>query len=139
MVEMSLVGFLFDFLSFVAKALYEVPLEVSIGTAVLLTFIWLTNEIFGRVGLWRVVLVTVWGLVLIDAFVVPVSTLAKEQVWLVVLFIGVVVTGVERELAGKVRLKTRLLRKYAAKKACPHCGAEISEADLVPMASKGRH
>jgi hypothetical protein len=57
-----------DFFNFLLRSLSEVPLEVSIGSAMLLTFIWLMNEIFGRLSLWRIVLITIWGLVLLDFY-----------------------------------------------------------------------
>jgi hypothetical protein len=134
MTEVAFLNPLFDFLTFLANALYEVPLEVSIGSAMLLTFFWLTNELFGRMSLWRVVLVTIWGLVFVDTFLAPVSTMSKEQVWFIALLIGTFMTVLERELPRNLGLKLRLrLRRSKggpAKKTCPHCGRELPEVEI---------
>jgi hypothetical protein len=135
---MTVVAFLnplFDFLTFLANALYEVPLEVSIGSAMLLTFFWLTNELFGRMSLWRVVLVTVWGLVFVDTFLAPVSTMSKEQVWFIALLIGTFMTVLERELPRNLglKLRRRLRRSKGgpAGETCPHCGRELPETEIT--------
>jgi hypothetical protein len=133
MTEVAFLNPILDFLAFLANALYEVPLEVSIGSAVLLTFIWLTNELFGRLSLWRIVLVTIWGLVFVDTFVAPVSTMSKEQVWFIVLLIGTFMTVLERELPRDLRTKLRLKLKRSkggpAGRACPHCGKDLPQAE----------
>jgi hypothetical protein len=133
MTEVAFLNPILDFLAFLANALYEVPLEVSIGSAVLLTFIWLTNELFGRLSLWRIVLVTIWGLVFVDRFVAPVSTMSKEQVWFIVLLIGTFMTVLERELPRDLRTKLRLKLKRSkggpAGRACPHCGKDLPQAE----------
>jgi hypothetical protein len=129
--EVAIASFLFDFLKFLANALYEVPLEISIGSAMLLTFIWLANELFGRMSLWRVLLVTIWGLVFVDAFLAPVSTMSKEQVWFIALLIGAFMIVLERELRGNVgaKLRSRLRRSKGGRprRTCPHCGRELPE------------
>jgi hypothetical protein len=133
MTEVAFLNPILDFLAFLANALYEVPLEVSIGSAVLLTFIWLTNELFGRLSLWRIVLVTIWGLVFVDRFVAPVSTMSKEQVWFIVLLIGTFMTVLERELPRdlrtRLRLKLRRSKGGPAGRTCPHCGKDLPEAE----------
>jgi hypothetical protein len=133
--EVAFLNALFDFLTFLANALYEVPLEVSIGSAMLLTFIWLTNELFGRMSLWRIVLVTVWGLVFVDTFLAPVSTMSKEQVWFIALLIGTFMTVLERELPGNLglRLRQRLRRARGRppRSTCPHCGRELPETEIT--------
>jgi hypothetical protein len=133
--EAAVVSALFDFSKFLANALYEVPLEVSIGSAMLLTFIWLTNELFGRMSLWRIVLVTVWGLVFVDAFLVPVNTMSKEQVWFIALLIGTFMTVLERELPRNLGLRfrqwVRRTRGRPPRSTCPHCGRELPEAEIT--------
>jgi hypothetical protein len=117
LIEFSALGLLTEFLSFLLKSLSEVPLEVSIGSAVVLTFIWIANEIFGRLSLWRTVLMTVWGLIGFN-YLAPVQDLSKEEIWLVVLVMGVIMTIVGRTVQGKLAKRKRQL--------CPHCGAEIT-------------
>jgi hypothetical protein len=125
MPEPSLVKYVVDFFYFIGRALYEAPLEISIGSAIILTLIWLTNEIFGRLSLWRAVLVTVWALVLVDLFLNPLKNLGKEHVWLLVLAVGATTTIVERKLRhGLKKRKAHVVR-------CPHCGAEFDEAHLT--------
>jgi hypothetical protein len=124
MSEPSLVKYVFDFLYFIGKALYDVPVEISIGSAIILTFIWLANEIFGRLSLWRTVLVTVWALVLVDLFLTPLKNVGKEHVWLLVLVVGATTAIVERKMPyGLKKRKVHVMR-------CPHCGAEFDEAQL---------
>jgi uncharacterized membrane protein (DUF373 family) len=121
MSEPTLVKYVFDFLYFIGKALYDVPVEISIGSAIILTFIWLANEIFGRLSLWRTLLVTVWALVLVDLFLTLLKYLREEHVWLLVLVVGATTTIVERELRhGLKKRKAHVVR-------CPHCGTEFDE------------
>jgi hypothetical protein len=121
MSELDIFKYFVDFLYFVAKALYDVPLEISIGTAIILTFIWLTNEIFGRLSLWRTALITVWALVLVDLFLTPLKPLGAEYLWLLVLVVGVTTAIAERKLRHSLKSrKTHVLK-------CPHCGTEFDE------------
>jgi hypothetical protein len=117
LLEFSVLGILSEFLGFLFKSLSEVPLEISIGSAVVLTFIWIANEIFGRLSLWRTVLVTVWGLIGFNYFA-PVQDLSKEQIWLAILVIGAVTTIVGRAVHSRLAKRKRQL--------CSHCGAEIT-------------
>jgi hypothetical protein len=121
MSEGEVVALASDFFNFLVRSLSEVPLEISIGSAVLLTFIWLANEIFGRLSLWRIVLITVWGMVLLD-FYTPVRNLGKEQLWLVVLLVGVGVTIIDRLLHSVIGKVTMMI--------CPHCGQEVTLTQL---------
>nr|MDO8134772.1 hypothetical protein [Candidatus Njordarchaeum guaymaensis] len=82
--------YLVDFLSFFMNSIYSVPLEISIGGATVLTFFWLVDKIFSRLSVWRTVVVTVWGMLFLDLFT-PVRNLSKEQLWLIVILVGVVV------------------------------------------------
>jgi hypothetical protein len=131
MSEPNLLKYFVDFLYFVAKALYDVPLEISIGTAIILTFIWLTNEIFGRLSLWRTVLITVWALVFVDLFLTPLNHLGEEYLWLLVLVVGATTAIVERKLRhGLEKRKVHVVR-------CPHCGADFDETHLTRDPAKG--
>lgn len=118
MPEPDLVKYIVDFFYFIAKALYDVPLEISIGTAIILTFVWLTNEIFGRLSLWRNVLVTVWILVLIDLFLTPLKGLGTEHVWLLVIIVAVTTVMLERKVATIRKGKMPIAK-------CPRCGLEF--------------
>jgi hypothetical protein len=133
--EVAIVSTLLDFMTFLANALYDVPLEISIGSAMLLTFIWLPNELFGRLSLWRIVLVTIWGLVFVDTFLAPVSTMSKEQVWFIALLIGTFMAVLERELPRnlgfRLRQKLRRSKGDAARRTCPHCRRELPETEIT--------
>jgi len=84
------VNFLVDFLNFLLNSIYSVPLEISIGSATILTFLWLVDKIFSRLSVWRTVVITVWGMILLDFFI-PIGNLRKEQLWLIVILVGIVV------------------------------------------------
>jgi len=103
--------YLVDFLGFFMNSIYSVPLEISIGGATVLTFFWLVDKIFSRLSVWRTVVVTVWGMLFLDLFT-PVRNLSKEQLWLIVILVGVVVTIVQWGLGGtKVRMPKTFLRR----------------------------
>jgi hypothetical protein len=115
MVE-ALFAVAYEFVNFLIRTLIEVPLAVTVGSATILTFIWLINEIFTKIALWRIVLVTIWSLVALQAWFAPVQNLGKEQLWFVVVMIGIGVAIVDRGIGHRIRIR------FAGKKACPHCG-----------------
>jgi len=129
MVEDSLIKLVGDFLDFFLRSVSDVPLEISVGSATILTFIWVVHEIFGHLSFLRIVCFTIWGLVLLD-FYTPVESLGREQVWFVVLVVGLAITVVEFTIEKK-------LSKGKIKK-CPHCGGEISEGKLKPAKSSDK-
>jgi hypothetical protein len=133
MPEPSLVKHIVDFFYFMGKALYDVPLEISIGSAIILTFIWLMNEIFGRLSLWRNVLVSVWALVLIDLFLTPLKGLGTEHVWFLVIIVGTTTVIVGRKLAAIRKGKTPVAK-------CPRWGLEFepTNSHAVKLDKKSR-
>lgn len=111
---MSLIELVFQFLDFVSKSLLEVPLSLTIGSAIIVTFVWFFNEVAGRVLLWRAAIVTVWTMIGLNE-IIPLRTLGKAEMWSIVLLVAAL--GV---------VLTRLSRRRFFKKKCPHCGAELA-------------
>ncbi len=124
MVESGIAKILADFFEYVLKSIYAVPIEISVGSAILVTFITVLDEIFGRLSLWRLLLVTIWGIVLLDFFI-PLGQIVREQVWLVVVVVGCVVGIVERI---RSRLNDVLEKRNIME--CPHCGHEVTPGQL---------
>jgi len=105
------VKYLVDFLSFFLNSIYDVPLDISIGGATVLTFFWLVDKIFSRLSVWRTVVVTVWGMLFLDLFT-PVRDLSKQQLWPIVIIVGIAVSIVQWGLRSvKVRMPKTLLSK----------------------------
>jgi hypothetical protein len=105
--------FLYNFGVYVYSFLSTVPLSVSLGSAVLVTFIWLLNEVTGLLLFWRAVVVTVWGFLLVDAFI-PIGQLSPGQLWAcLILVIGVSI------------IASRLTKMKRRKLKCPKCGTVI--------------
>jgi hypothetical protein len=105
--------FLYNFGVFVYSFLSTVPLSVSLGSAVLVTFVWLLNEVTGLLLFWRAVVVTVWGFLVVNVFI-PIEHLAPGQLWAcLILVIGV---GI---------IATRLTKMKHRKLKCPKCGTVI--------------
>jgi len=105
--------FLYNFGVFIYTFVSTVPLSVSLGSAVLVTFIWLLNEATGLILFWRAAVVTVWGLLVVDAFI-PIRDLPPQQLWgylILVIGIGIIVT--------------RLTKVRGRKLRCPKCGTVI--------------
>ena len=105
--------FLYNFGVYVYSFLSTVPLSVSLGSAVLVTFVWLLNEVTGLLLFWRAVVVTVWGFLLVDVFI-PIGDLAPGQLWaflILVIGVGIIVT--------------RLTKMKRRKLKCPKCGTVI--------------
>jgi hypothetical protein len=119
LIEFSVLGLLGNFLSFLYESLVAVPLELSIGGVVLLTFFWAVNEIFGRLYVWRSILMTVWGLLIFDYFV-PMRDMSRGEIWLVVLAMGTITMIAGRKIH-RVMDKNKI-------QLCPHCGAQIAPA-----------
>lgn len=105
--------FLYNFGVFVYSFLSTVPSSVSLGSAVLVTFVWLLNEVTGLLLFWRGVVVTVWGFLVVDSFI-PIGDLTPGQLWaclIIVIGVGLIVT--------------RLTKMKRRKLKCPKCGTLI--------------
>ena len=110
------VKYLVDFLSFFLNSIYDVPLDISIGGATVLTFFWLVDKIFSRLSIWRTVVVTVWGMLFLDLFT-PVKNLSKMQLWLIVILVGMAVGIVQWGLRRmKVRMPMTLLSRESTER-----------------------
>lgn len=105
--------FVSDFVQFFIDSLLQVPLSITLGTAAIVTFIWLSNEIASQLMIWRALLVTIWGIIGLDN-VYPIRTLGAAEIWLVVLAIGFT-----------AMLLARLTRRRHIRRACPTCGTEL--------------
>ncbi len=105
--------FVSDFVQFFIDSLLQVPLSITFGTAVIVTFIWLFNEIASQLMIWRALLVTVWGIIGLDN-VYPIRTMGAVEIWLVVLAIGFT-----------AMLLARLTRRKRIRPICPACGTEL--------------
>jgi hypothetical protein len=107
---------LYDFALYIYNFLTTVPLSISLGSALLVTFIWLLNEVTSLFLFWRAVAITVWGLLIVDYFV-PVTHLTSGQLWAYLLI--VIATSI---------LASRLTRMKRRKIKCPRCGTLVAWA-----------
>jgi hypothetical protein len=107
--------FLYNFGVYIYSFLSTVPLSISLGSAVLVTFAWLLNEVTGLLLFWRGAVVTVWGFLVIDAFF-PIGHLTTSQLWaclILVIGLGIIVT--------------RLTKTKRRRLECPKCGTVIRQ------------
>jgi uncharacterized protein YhhL (DUF1145 family) len=105
--------FLYNFGLYIYTFLSMVPLSVSLGSAVLVTFAWLLNEVTGLLLFWRAAVVTVWAFLAVNLFI-PIGHLTLGQLWaclLLVIGLGVIVTRL-------TKMKRRKIR-------CPRCGTLV--------------
>jgi hypothetical protein len=104
----------YDFALYIYNFLTTVPLSISLGSALLVTFIWLLNEMTSLLLFWRAVAITVWGLLIADLFV-PVADLPSAQLWaylLIVIAASIIVSRFTKMKRRKVR--------------CPKCGTLVA-------------
>jgi hypothetical protein len=105
---------LYDFALYIYNFLAAVPLSISLGSALLVTFIWLLNELTSLLLFWRAVAITVWGLLIADFFV-PVTDLTSAQLWAYLLIV----------IAASI-IVSRLTKMKRRKIRCPRCGTLVA-------------
>jgi hypothetical protein len=89
-------------------------LSISLGSALLVTFIWLLNEVTSLLLFWRAVAITVWGLLIANLFV-PVTDLPSAQLWAYLLIV----------IAASI-IVSRLTKMKRRKIRCPRCGTLVA-------------
>lgn len=112
-VQEGLFQFLFDFGMYVYNFLSTVPLSISLGSAILVTFIWLLNEVTGLILFWRAAVITIWVFLILD-LLIPIGELTSGQLWA-----GLVI------VIGASIIVSRLTRMRHRKIKCPKCGTVV--------------
>jgi len=105
---------LYDFAVYIYSFLTTVPLSISLGSALLVTFIWLLNEVTSLLLFWRAVAITVWGLLTVDLFV-PVAHLTSAELWAYLIIV----------IAASI-IVSRLTKMKRRKIKCPRCGTLVA-------------
>jgi len=102
---------LYDFGVYIYNFLATVPLSISLGSASLVTFIWLLNEITSLFVFWRAAAITVWGF-LAASFFIPVGHLTSTELWMYLIIVA----------AASIIVSHLTKMKRRRKIKCPRCG-----------------
>lgn len=105
---------LYDFGVYVYSFLSTVPLSISLGSAFLVTFIWLLNEMTSLFLFWRAVAITVWGFLAVSFFI-PVAHLTSAELWAYLIIV----------IAASI-IVSRLTKMKRRKIKCPRCGTLVA-------------
>jgi hypothetical protein len=105
---------LYDFAAFIYNFLSTVPLSISLGSALLVTFIWLLNEVTSLLLFWRAVAITVWGLLAVSYFI-PTAHLTSGELWAYLIIV----------IAASI-IVSRLTKMKRRKIRCPRCGTLVA-------------
>jgi hypothetical protein len=105
---------LYDFGLYIYNFLSTVPLSISLGSALLVTLIWLLNELTSLLLFWRAVAITVWILLVVDLFI-PVVHLTSGELWAYLIIV----------IAASI-IVSRLTRMRHRKTKCPRCGTLVA-------------
>lgn len=100
--------YLFDsFYNFIAQSLTELPLSVSLASAITLTFLSLIEEIEGSLRLIQTLTIAMWCLV-IAKFFISFETMGQYEIWaLIFLFIFLNIAWIAVKRKGRKKYECR--------------------------------
>ena len=105
---------LYDFAVYIYSFFATVPLSISLGSALLVTLIWLLNEMTSLFLFWRAAAITVWGFLAVSFFI-PVAHLTSAELWAYLIIV----------IAASIMV-SRLTRMKRRKIKCPRCGTLVA-------------
>lgn len=100
--------YLYDtFYNFIAQTLTELPLSISLASAITLTFLWLIEEIEGSLRLIQTLTIAMWCLV-VAKFFISFETMEQYEIWaLIFLFIFLNIAWITIKRKGRKKIECR--------------------------------